>query len=192
MRKNEHEARVSLELRGGKVPSRDLEVFYGLDPLRWDVDNDDDKDTIPNGRELEWHLNPRVQQQPEDTRDRYRYDRPEVARTIDGRSCYEFEVRRIKLAFTSDSEVLPAALDGVGFNEIRLYLLENMADNLSGEPLVRTACVRGHYIPPAKKIPVGGEVILTEADFGYLNSSEFVPPNPVDYFDPRVDCIDAE
>lgn len=170
-----------------------LEVWYGLDPLRWDTDRDDDMDTIPNGREIEWHLHPMVQQSETATRDRYRYKRPEVGRTIDGRSCYEFEVRRIRLAFTLDSNDLPLPVacttnnacagwqtcdttlglcvpnyDGVGFNEIRLYLLENMADNLSGTPLVRTACVRAQYVPPAKKVPASGEIELDENDFKYL------------------------
>jgi hypothetical protein len=170
-----------------------LEVWYGLDPLRWDTDRDDDKDTIPNGQEIEWHLNPIVQQAEEDRRDRYRYDRPEVGRTIDGRSCYEFEVRKMRLAFTRDSNDLPTPVtctqngacarwqtcdteiglcvpnyDGVGFNEIRLYLMENMADNLSGTPLVRSACVRAQYVPPSKKVPASGEVELSEEDFKYM------------------------
>jgi hypothetical protein len=185
------------------------EFVYGLDPLRWDFDRDDDKDAIPNGRELEWHLNPIVVQNDEDARDRYRYTRPETGKTVDGRSCYEFQVRRLKLGYTQDNLDLSAPVwwttepqYGVGHNEIRLYILENMADNLSGPPLVRSACVRTEYVPPSRKVPAAGEVILDECDFWYLGNNEDAifqdnPPSPdlvcgrtsVVQFNPSQHCI---
>ena len=64
------------------------------------------------------------------------------------------------------------ALHGVGHNEIRLYILENMADNLSAPPLVRTACVRTQYVPPSRKVPADGVVELDECDFWYLENDE--------------------
>ncbi len=185
------------------------EFLYGLDPERWDFDRDDDKDAIPNGRELEWHLNPIIQQDDEDARVRYRYKRPEVGTTVDGRSCYEFAVRRLKLGYAQTNLDLSAPVGwvadpiyGVGSNEIRLYILENMADNLSGAPLVRSACVRTEYVPPSRKVPAAGEVVLDECDFWYLGNNEDAifqndPPDPdtvcgrtsVVQFNPLQHCI---
>jgi hypothetical protein len=179
------------------------ELTFGTNARGWDFDSDFDKDTIPNGRELEWHLNPILQQSDQDARARYRYDRPEISQTIDGRSCFEFSVRRIQLAYTQRNMDLPVAFDGVGFNEIRLYLLENMADNLSGAPLIRTACVRAQYIPPTLKVPSSGEVVLPREEllppqsFWYLGNQEdpmftnFKPENnnAKVQLDPITDCI---
>ncbi len=173
----------------------DLQEFiFGTDPRRWDNDTDFDKDGLPNGLEVEWHLNPLLPQSDQEARARYRYDRPETGKTLDGRSCFDFAVRRIQLGYTQDSGSLPPALSGVGYNEIRLYLLENMADNLSGPPLIRTACVRAQYVPPTRKVPSTGAVILSESDFNYLhnredsafNSDPSIMFNPVLSFDEAV------
>ncbi len=175
-----------------------VELTYGLDPLRWDSDRDDDNDTIPNAQEIEWHLHPLIKQNEEQARERYRYDRPLVGTTLDGRSCYDFAVRRIKLAYTLDSEDLPATRPGVGHNEIRLYLLENLADNLAGTPLVRVACVRAQYIPPSLKVPATGEVTLADdPDQGqrllmYLSGTDAQFANDLVLFDDARDCIDAQ
>ena len=75
----------------------ELDLIVGLDPLQWDIDRDDDQDGIPNGRELEWHLNPRVEQSQRMMRDRYRYDRSVVGHTDDGRTLFDFTVRHITL-----------------------------------------------------------------------------------------------
>ncbi|MBI3179797.1 MAG: hypothetical protein HYZ27_09055, partial [Deltaproteobacteria bacterium] len=157
-----------------------------------------DNDTLPNSREIEWHLHPLIKQNDEQQRQRYRYDRPLTGTTIDGRSCYDFEVRRIKLAYTLDSEDLPATRPGVGHNEIRVYLLENMADNLSGTPLVRTTCVRAQYIPPSLKVPAQGVVTLHDRpDQGqrllmYMSGTEAQFEAPALLFDDARDCIDAQ
>ena len=170
------------------------EMTFGTNPRIWDSDTDADKDGIPNGQEVEWHLQPIVQQTEEDTRERYRYSRPEVNVTDDGRSCVDFSVKRIQLAYTLDTRV-PGFPDGVGYNEVRLYLLENMADNLAGAPLVRAACVRARYIPPSLKQPAG-DVRLTEANFKYLGNAEEIfndqSGQPPVQFDPSVDCILAQ
>jgi hypothetical protein len=147
------------------LPDR-IDFVAGLSPLTSDFDRDADQDTVPNGREIEWHLHPRVSQSDEQMRIRYRYDRPETGRTLDGRPCYRFEVRRVKLAATQVSQDL--TVRALGVNEVRLYILENLSDDLSGPPVVRTACVRTRYVPPSLKVPARGRVDLTEADFRYL------------------------
>jgi hypothetical protein len=173
------------------------EVTNGLDPLRWDANSDADKDGIPNAIEIEWHLNPAIQQDEEAARDRYRYHRPEVGKTIDGRSCYEFQVRRVQMAYTLATHAtrapyyLPATVDTVGFNETRIYILENMADNLSGAPLIRTACVRSQYVPPSLKVPATGEIVLEEDDFKFLASQEDQFNDPTLQFNAQTDCIQA-
>lgn len=174
------------------IPDR-LDLLYGLDPLVWDYDRDADQDGIPNGWEVEWHLNPRIPQTDSQARARYRYDRPEVGQEIDGRRCYEFEARRIKLAPTLRNESLPQT--SIGYNDIRLYILENMSDNLSGTPLIRTACVRARYVPPSLKSPASGTVTLSEADFHYLPAQDPIFADPAvasDLFDPEQHCILAE
>ncbi len=169
------------------LPDR-LELLFGTDPLLWDYERDDDQDSVPNGRELEWHLHPLVQQSDAGSRDRYRYDRPERRSTLDGRSCYDFAVRQLRLASTLGNNDL--GLGGVGHNEIRLYIVENMGDDLAGEPLVRTACVRAQYIAGARKIPAGGEVTLTEQDFYYLYSDDPIFADPsIEIFDPSIHCL---
>ena len=83
-----------------------------------------------------------------------------------------------------------------GVNEIRLYIDENMSDNLSGVPLVRVGCVRPRYIPPTIKIPASGEATLNDMDdqgnliFKYLATQDPIADDlsQNDYFDPTVDC----
>jgi hypothetical protein len=180
-----------------------LELIYGTDPLLWDYERDDDQDGVPNGREIEWHLHPLIQQTDSGTRDRYRYDRPQVSTTVDGRACYDFAVRRLRLASTLDNEDplvenpplsgTRIPLDGVGHNEIRLYIVENMADDLAGEPLIRTACVRARYIAGAVKVPADGQVVLTESDFHYTESDDPTFDDPaVVPFSPITDCINLQ
>ncbi|MBI5510542.1 MAG: VWA domain-containing protein [Deltaproteobacteria bacterium] len=167
------------------------EVTFGLDPSRWDADDDADNDGLPNAVEIEWHLNPTVRQTDEETRSRYRYSRPETGNMVDGRSCYDFQVRRMQLAYTLDTRI-PGFQDGVGFNEVRLYILENMADNLSGSPLVRAACVRAQYIPPSLKVPSSGEIVIDEGRFKYLGNLEAQFNTPALLFAPQADCVMAE
>lgn len=166
-----------------------IEVLAGLDPLRWDYDKDSDQDGLPNGREIEWNLNPMLEQNDRQARERFRYDRPETGRTIDGRSCFDFDVRRIQLAATGTSaDITPGA---IGTNEIRLFILENMSDNLSGTPLIREACVRARYVPPSLKEPLTGDITLTEADFHYLPGQDPLFNDPAiiaDLFDPAIHC----
>jgi hypothetical protein len=97
-----------------------------------------------------------------------------------------------------------------GINEIRLYILENMSDNLSGVPLVRVACLRPRYVPPTLKIPASGDVNGLNGDlvdrdgnptdalqrlreqrfFRYLATQDPIANvlQDVDYFNPAVDC----
>lgn len=138
-----------------------IDYRFGLDPTVWDIDRDLDQDGIANGREIEWHLNPLVEQNDRQQRERYRYDRPEIGATRDGRPCYSYDVRRLQLVPTTQNFDLEAqGLTGIGWNEIRLFVLENLADDLSGIPLVRQACVRTRYVPPTFQIPADGLVTV--------------------------------
>ena len=56
-------------------------------------------------------------QNEEQIRDRYRYERPETGTTLDGRTCFDFAVRRIQLAYTLDSE--DDAMDAILAGRIR-------------------------------------------------------------------------
>ncbi|MEK7705878.1 MAG: VWA domain-containing protein [Myxococcota bacterium] len=169
------------------IPDR-VDYLAGLDPARWSYDADDDQDGLANGEEVAWHLNPRIAQNELEMRDRYRYDRPEVSRTLSGQRCYDFAARHIRLAPSAISDDLAL---GAGYNEVRLFIVEGMADTLASQPLVRVACLRPRYVPPSLKEPPSGEMVLTEADFKYLPSAA----NPIsltDPFDPALDCRTLE
>jgi hypothetical protein len=171
------------------------EFLLGTDPLVWDAERDDDQDGIANVREVEWHLHPMVQQNSDViARDRYRYERTEGASLADGRACFDFTVRRVRLTPTSGAEGGALVL---GTNDIRLFILESMADNLAGAPLVREACVRARYVPPSLKVPENGQVKVgiepdAVANFRYLPSSDPIFADPqinAPLFDPRHDCV---
>ncbi|MBN1960252.1 MAG: VWA domain-containing protein [Deltaproteobacteria bacterium] len=181
-----------------------LELAFGTDPLLWDYERDFDGDGIPNGRESTWHLPPLSLQSNVITQARYRYDLEEVEKTVDGRPCYDFVIRHIKLAPTKENNDLNLE---VGHNNIRLYIVESMADNLAGPPLIRTACINARYIPPSLKVPAGGEVQLSvvdenDPDFGNRDVDErffkyLWSDDPIfnsdealgNIFDPTTDCI---
>ncbi|MEO0592480.1 MAG: VWA domain-containing protein [Myxococcota bacterium] len=196
-----------------------IDFRFGLDPVVWDVDRDIDQDGLSNGREIEWHLNPVVEQNERQSRDRYRYDRPELGVTIDGRECYSYDIRRLQLARTTKNfDLEDQGFTGVGWNEIRLFVLENLADDLSGVPLVRQACIRTRFVPPSLQIPASGlatingrarprDDTLSEvqqidyvpedavSDFKYLpgNDPIFNDPDILgDLFNPGADCLVLE
>lgn len=183
------------------IPDR-IELILGLDSLTWDYEGDLDGDGLANGREATWHLPSMLQQTDVATHARYRYEQTEVASTIDGRPCYDFKIRHIKLAPTIENNDLGLA---VGFNDVRLYIVENMADDLAGAPLVRTACVRPRYVPPGLKYPATGAFTLAVTDargnytdrdadegfFKYLVSDDpiFNGLDAGDEFDAARDCF---
>lgn len=166
-----------------------VDHISGLDPARWDYDRDEDQDAVPNGQEIAWHLNPIIQQTPTLQRERYRYQRDRVADSLDGRACYDFEVRNVTLGATATPAYHAV---GLGTNEVHLYISENLSDDLSGTPLYRKACVRVRYVPPSFKSPVCGRIRLNESDFKYLATQDpiLTQIDPVnDLFDPTRHCI---
>ncbi len=186
-----------------------VEVRFGTNPVLWDYEQDSEGDSLRNGMEVISHLPPNVRQSSDVTERRYRYDRPEIveARTIDGRPCYDFTVRRVKLAPTIENDNLDLP---VGYNTIRLYIVEHMADDLAGPPLLRTACLRARYVPPSLKDPVSGAIVLRVTDpddpdfedrdaderfFKYLWGDDPIFNDPVvagNLFDPDAHCVIAE
>jgi hypothetical protein len=144
-----------------------------------------------------------------ESREHYRYVRDETGKTVDGRTCYDYDVRHIHLAATGASNDLTPVTTGI--NEVRLYILENMSDNLSGVPLVRVACLRPRYVPPTLKVPASGDVNGLNGDlvdqagnptdattrakemryFRYLATQDPIANDlqTEDYFDPTVDCM---
>ncbi len=194
-----------------------IDYRFGLDPTIWDVDRDIDQDGLANGREIEWHLNPVIEQTERQIRDRYRYDRPELGVTVDGRACYDYSVRRLQMAPTTKNfDLEDEGLTGIGWNEIRLFILENLADDLSGVPLVRQACIRTRYVPPTLQVPLSGTVSINGREsprddtIDEIQLSDYIPADPPlpadfkylpgndpifndldinDLFDPRQDCI---
>jgi hypothetical protein len=173
----------------------DREIRAGLDPTAWDVDHDDDHDAVANGREVEWHLSPTVVQSEIQSRHRYRYERTLTGNALDGRPCYHFQVNGVRLMPTRRSSDLgPDA--GAGYNDVTVHIVENIGGDLLGVPLVRTACIRARYVPPAFKAPRSGEVVLTEDDFRYLESRDPVISSLPSadraqlLFDPETGCVE--
>lgn len=195
-----------------------IDYRYGMDPAIWDIDRDVDQDGLANGREIEWHLNPVIEQTERQVRDRYRYDRPELGTTVDGRACYDYSIRRLQMVPTTKNfDLEDEGLTGIGWNEIRIFILENLADDLSGVPLVRQACIRTRYVPPTLQVPLSGfvgvngraaprddtleEVQLADyipadppitPDFKYLPGNDPIFNDPQiasELFDPSQDCI---
>jgi len=173
------------------LPDR-IEVIFGLDPAAWSFENDDDRDGIPNGQEVAWHLNPMVQQSEAAARTRYRYDLPATRVTTEGRTCYSFNVRRIKLVPTLANDDLGTTF---GINEVRVYVEEGLADDAAGAPLIRTACLRARYVPPSLKVPASGSVQLADSDFRYLPSNDGIFNDSVvanSIFDETLDCVELQ
>ncbi|MEZ4271921.1 MAG: hypothetical protein R3C68_10970 [Myxococcota bacterium] len=163
--------------------ARPFGFYLGLDPLRWDADGDNDQDALTNAREIEWHLNPVIEQSQVAAREHYRYNRPKTGTSIDGRTCFDFGINNIDLTASGEPEVITqffAQTPGqrVGYNQIRLYIAENMSDDLSGLPLYRTACVMARYVPPVLKVPQKGKIRLLESDFKYVLGSDPIFNDP--------------
>ncbi len=165
------------------------EIFASLNPLIWDFDIDSDQDGEPNGREIKWHLNPVLEQNSAQIRNRYRYDRNQITATVDSRSCFEFDIRKIELMSTADATNI---VGDVGENIVRVYMGENLADTLTAPPLYRTACIRARFVPPNIKRPLGGKIELYEEDFGYiLGPDPYLKTGIIDTFDITTDCLDS-
>ncbi len=173
------------------VPDK-LEHVLGLDPLRWDFDSDTDQDSLPNGTEVEWHLSPLHEQSSMSLRERYRYDRDLSGYAVDGRPCYDFTIRKIKLTPTGEAVTVDGM--GVGYNRVMVYITENMADALGSTPVYRVGCVWARWVPPTLKLPFDGELNLVETDFSYFQAIDpvFLDPDiSARIYDEDRDCLMA-
>ncbi len=97
--------------------------------------------------------------------------------TMNGRTCYDFEVRNLTLVPTLPNE--DAAFPGNGWNRVLIYGSEVSFDDAEAVGAYRVACVMVRYEPDGNfKNPPSGRVRLSDEDFV-----------DAELFDPDTNCI---
>ena len=77
------------------------------------------------------------------------------------RQCYDFTIRYLTLVTTRDRNG-PGTR---GFNDVLIWFDQSSYDDPLDPGRFRVACVRAQYIAPDYKIPITGEVTITDEDF---------------------------
>jgi hypothetical protein len=150
------------------------EVRFGTDPVRKDTGDDLDADGRRNADELLFHTHPGRSDAKLFHERRYWYELREVDTQLttdnplsfsftssEDRQCYDFDIRYISLVTTRDRNG-PGTR---GFNDVLIWFDQSAYDDPLDPGRFRVACVRAQYIAPDYKIPVTGEVTLTDEDF---------------------------
>ncbi|MBN2498573.1 MAG: VWA domain-containing protein [Deltaproteobacteria bacterium] len=138
-----------------------IEVRFGTDPLRDDVDEDLDSDGRRNGDELLFHSHPGRSDPDLFSDHRYWYEMRSVDSGDEDIECYDFDIRYVTLVTTLDREG-PGTR---GFNDILIWFAQASYDNPLETGLWQVACVEAQYIEPDYKIPFEGEIFLEVGDF---------------------------
>jgi hypothetical protein len=155
-----------------------LEVRAGTDPARADALEDADLDGVRNGDEI--RAGTSVEQDEGDDRPELgvRYRTEDLGVRDDGRRCYRFEVRNLRLR-------TPLARPGVagsfGRNDVLVYAAQAPRNDPQDFGRYEVACVRARYVAPDFKDPLSGRVRLAPEDF-----------HPPEALDPDVHCRGAE
>ena len=138
-----------------------IEALYGTDPLVNDMDLDVDADGLRSSDELLYHSHPMHPDQALWSERRPWYEINEQADLLQDRNCYDFTISHLTLLTTQDRN----GPSSRGFNDILLWFAESPYDDPLDPGKFRVACVRAQYIAPDYKIPVGGEITLTDENF---------------------------
>lgn len=129
-----------------------VEVRFGLDPLLNDADLDYDFDGTPNGEEVNRGTDPRLEDPVARQRGSIRYRLQDEGETVDSRQRFALEATNIQLQATQGRD----GLNQPGWNDLLLWEVESPLDNGPGATQTRVACFRGRYIPPDFKLPPDG------------------------------------
>lgn len=154
-----------------------LELRAGTDPAEADALVDADLDGIYNGDEL--RVATAVDRAEGDARTdiAQRYRTEDLGVDADGRHCYGFEAKDVRLR-------TPVARPGVaasyGRNDVLVFAEQSPQDDPESFGVFSVACVRARYVAPDFKAPPTGEVTLEPEDFVSL-----------DAFDADTDCKGA-
>lgn len=163
----------SADTDGDRLSDR-MELLMGLDPLDpTDALGDDNRDGVRNADQIRAHLSPTEPLSPEMQRLAYLYD-IEPSSKPDGRKCYRFAVKHIRLATTGrgTDELL-------GKNRILVYMNEAPTTTNVAFGNLRVACVDARFVDGALKLPMSGSVHFEDTDFV-----------DVARFDPDKNCRD--
>lgn len=137
-----------------------LEHRRGLDPLRDDRHEDLDFDGVSNLDEVLRFSAPTER----DARsvDSVQASFEETHSEADGRSCYAFGARNLRLPQT-----LTRAPEGppLGWSDTLVWLSEAPRGDLRDYGRFRVACIRARFVPPGIRLPVESTVVLRDADF---------------------------
>jgi hypothetical protein len=138
------------------------EVRLGTDPLRNDITEDLDSDGQRNADELLFHSHPGRSDIALWENHRYWYELREAETVnLEDQKCYGFDIRYITLVTTRDRD----GPGSRGFNDILIWFDQSSYDDPLDPGRFRVACARAQYIAPDYKIPVKGEITLTDLDF---------------------------
>jgi hypothetical protein len=138
-----------------------LEIRFGTDPLRNDSIEDLDSDGQRNADELLFHSHPGRSDEALWDSHRYWYEMWTVEDENEDRECYGFEIRHLTLVTTRDRNG-PGTR---GHNDVLIWFDQASYDDPLDTGKFKVACVRAQYIAPDYKIPIGGEIELTNDDF---------------------------
>jgi hypothetical protein len=137
------------------------EIVYQTDPLKSDVNDDLDADGRRNADELLFHSHPALADDDLWSQGRYWYELEELAAEDQDRTCYNFDFRHLTLVTTLDRNG-PGTR---GYNDILIWFNQSSYDDPLDPGSFRVACVRAQYIAPDYKIPIKGEITLSDEDF---------------------------
>ena len=129
-----------------------LELRFGLDPNLSDADLDYDFDGVPNGVEVNIGSDPRLDDPRARDRHSIRYRLEDKGETLDRRACFGFTASKVELQYTQGRDTTPQP----GWNDLYLWEVESPQDNGAQDTRLRVACFRGRYLPPDYKDPLNG------------------------------------
>jgi len=138
-----------------------MEIRLGMDPLRNDSIEDLDSDGQRNADELLYHSHPGRSDEALWDEHRYWYEMWSIDDGSEDRECYGFEIRHLTLVTTRDRNG-PGTR---GFNDVLIWFDQASYDDPLDPGSFKVACVRAQYIEPDYKIPLDGEIELTNDDF---------------------------
>jgi hypothetical protein len=129
-----------------------LELRFGLNPLEADADLDYDFDGVSNGEEINNGTDPRLDDPTARDRASIRYRLKDTGETLDRRTCFGVSARNIQLQYTQGRD----GSNEPGWNDLYLWELESPESNGAQDVRMREACFRARYLPPDFKDPVTG------------------------------------
>jgi len=163
---------------GDRIPDG-VEFRLGMNPLdSADAYEDPDRDGERNIDEVVSHTSPMVALSPSHPVVRYLYDVAPFTKTT-GDTCFQIDVRHIKLLTTKLSTTPKDPTPRAGRNRVLLYFDEAPLDRALDHGRVRIACADVRFVDGVLKSPADGVVPFLEDDF-----------KPARSFDQRSHCKD--